>query len=115
MPLEEMNPYLYALVAQYEMLGMICLGKVPDPSSNETQCDLARAKMVIDTVEMLDAKMKGNLTETEDREMKRILTLLRLNYVEEVNRGSGEKDEPSTEPAKEEKSAQKEGGESQEG
>ncbi|MCK4413192.1 MAG: DUF1844 domain-containing protein [Candidatus Eisenbacteria sp.] len=101
----DFDPYLRQLIAQYEMLGLVWLGKLPEPTSGETQCSLPHAKAAIDTVEMLAAKTRGNLTSAEDQEMRRVLTLLRLNFVEEVNReqsgaGKGEQEAPPvTEPA----------------
>ena len=83
---EAFNPYLRHLIAQYEYIGMVWLGKVPDPAKGEIHRELDQVKEVVGFLEMLEAKTSGNLTEDEARELRRALTLLRLNYVEELRK-----------------------------
>jgi len=83
------DPGLLFLIAQYEMLGMIGLGKLPDPTGAAPSRDLGRARQAIDLLEMLERKTRGNLTAVEEGELRRVLTLLRLNFVAEASAASG--------------------------
>jgi hypothetical protein len=78
----EASPYLLMLVAQFEMIGMIGLGKLPDPATQKAAVDPERARFAIDMLTALEEKTRGNLIDEEERELRRVLTLLRLNYVE---------------------------------
>jgi hypothetical protein len=80
------STYWMLLITQYETLGMIGLGKLPDPVDGRAERDLQRTRMAIDMLAMLEAKTRGNLAQEEERELQRVLTLLRLNYVSEAQR-----------------------------
>jgi hypothetical protein len=86
-----------ALLAQYEALGLIGLGKLADPTTGQPHADLGRARAAIEMLQMVEAKTRGNLAEPEERELRRVLTTLRLNYVEEARRDAagGPTPEPS--------------------
>lgn len=86
MPTAEFDPHLRRLIAQYEFIGMIWLGKVPDPDTGTAHRELDAVREVIGMLEMLERKTRGNVSEGEERELRRVLTLLRLNYVEEARR-----------------------------
>ena len=83
MAANDFHPLLRQLITQYEWLGMFLLGKVPDPATGKTQRELPQVREVIRFLEMLETKTRGNLTHGEETELRRVLTLLRLNYVEE--------------------------------
>ncbi|MBP6874962.1 MAG: DUF1844 domain-containing protein [Candidatus Eisenbacteria bacterium] len=83
--MSEFDPYLREIIMQYEVLGMMLLGKVPS-RDGEVHKDLEQVRAVVGLLEMLERKTRGNLSEDEQRELRRVLTLLRLNYVEEANR-----------------------------
>jgi len=61
--------------------GMIALGLLPTPTSDEPEVHLEQAKHTIDTLDMLKQKTEGNRTEQESAEMEHILHELRLAYV----------------------------------
>ena len=59
------------------------LGMVPDPETgNPAEPNLPVAQQTIDTVEMLQKKTEGNLTDQETALLKNLLTELRMRYVE---------------------------------
>ncbi len=60
---------------------LVHLGEVPDPLTKEKKVDLVLAKQVIDTLEMLREKTKGNLTPEEEELFKSILFDLKLRFV----------------------------------
>ena len=59
----------------------VALGLRPNPVTNETKKDLAAARHAIGMLEMLDAKTKGNLDDSERRLMSAILADLRMAFV----------------------------------
>lgn len=63
---------------------LACLGDIPEPSNGETTRDLACAKHVIDTLEMLKQKTEGNLDREEQELLNHMLYDLKLRYVRAV-------------------------------
>lgn len=109
-----------SLVYSLQMQGMMQLGKLPNPMTNQTEVELDGAQVSIDMLDMLKEKTKGNLDEDETRFITQVISDLKLNYVDEKNKAdknageikSGEGNEVNKEPneVKEEGSAD-EGGE----
>ncbi len=68
------------------------LGKVSNPASGKPEKNLQFAKRLIDILEVLQLKTKGNLECEEEKILDNILTDLRLNYVDELKKekSSGE-------------------------
>lgn len=60
------------------------LGVIPDPQSSVVHKDLMQARAMIDIIEMLRDKTRGNLEEVEERMMEEMLEELHLQYVREV-------------------------------
>jgi len=66
-------------------LGMqvtIALGDTPNPATNKKETDLNQAKFLINILEILKEKTKGNLTEEESTLLENILYELRMRYIE---------------------------------
>lgn len=59
----------------------VYLGLVENPFTGQKEEDLEAAKHVVDTVEMLREKTKGNLNETESTYLDDLLYGLRMEYV----------------------------------
>ena len=53
------------------------LGQLPNPATGEKQVNLRAAQSVIDSLEMLEIKTEGNLTDEEERLLHTALTNLR--------------------------------------
>jgi hypothetical protein len=68
--------------------GMIALGKLMNPVTRKVEVHLEAARDTIDTLEALEARTRGHLDSDEARVLRQALTDLRLNYVEEMKRGS---------------------------
>jgi hypothetical protein len=74
------------LVQMLGSLALNALGKLADPSTGkEGEVNLEHAREMIDLLDMLEAKTKGNLSNEERRFLDLQLTNLRLTYVDEVN------------------------------
>ena len=65
--------------------GMVQLGKVINPITNQVERDLQSAKATIDLLMLLRDKTKGNLAKEEQDVLAQALSTLQLNYVEESN------------------------------
>ena len=93
------------MVLQMSGLATLLLGKAPHPETGKSMRDLQGAQLVIDQLDMLQTKTKGNLSPEEDKLLRQTLMGLRLEYVEAVNRPAPEEEAknkdaaPSTEPA----------------
>ena len=83
---------LTQLVLMFETAALQHMGKLKNPFTDRIERDLQQARISIDMLEMLHAKMKNNLTAEEERMFSGALRDLRLNYVEEAAK-------PATEPA----------------
>lgn len=64
------------------MQTLMALGEIPNPATGRAQADAAQAQYLIDVLQMLSDKTKGNLSEVETSEMKTILYQLRLKFVQ---------------------------------
>jgi hypothetical protein len=74
------------LVLMFHGAAMQHLGKLKNPLSEKIERDLRAAQGMIDLLEMLKARTKGNLAAEETRMLDQVLQELRLNYVDEVNK-----------------------------
>ena len=95
---EQMNEFLFSqVVLMFQGAAWQHMGKVMNPGTNKVERDLAQAKHSIDMLGMLEAKTKGNLSDNEQRFLEHALYELRMNYIDEVNKGPDEADAPADE------------------
>ena len=95
---EETFAALFAnMVVQHSNMALMCLGKVPHPDSGELVEDLESARMLIDQLEMLESKTKGNLDKREEALLKKALGAVRMAFVETVE-GTDAPVEPGAAP-----------------
>ena len=92
---QKIDMHLLQLVFSLQAGAMQQLGKVASPINGKIERDLEMARHTIDIVEMLDNKMKGNLTEEEEKFIGHVLYELRLNYVDESKKSDTASDESS--------------------
>lgn len=96
---EELLSALFAnLVVQQTNMAFMFLGKVPHPETNQPIFDFESAKLIIDQLEMLRVKTKGNLTAREEDLLKQSLTHLRMTFVEVVNQAESASEPGSAVP-----------------
>ena len=92
------------LVNTFVQSAWISLGKVKNPVSDELERNVERASYYIDLLDMLQAKMKGNLSEWEEQYILHSLSELKLNYIDEKKKkevaDDNEKSKASDEPNK---------------
>jgi len=102
------------LIKTFESAAWIQLGKIKNPQTDRIERDLAQAQYSIDMLDMLKAKTKGNLSEEEVRLLDSIITNLKLNFVDEMEKekkreGAKETGASEEPPASGEQEKKKEG------
>ncbi len=106
----EENPLFYQVVLTFHTAAWQQMGKVVNPFTQKSEVNLEAASLSIDMLDMLRSKTKGNLTPEEDKFLERVLSDLKLNYIEELKKPRAEeKETESAEPETEEKTAETEG------
>ena len=92
------------LVNTFVQSAWISLGKVKNPVSDELERNVEQASYYIDLLDMLQTKMKGNLSEWEEQYIVHSLSELKLNYIDEKKKKTeavdSEKSEASNKPNK---------------
>ena len=83
--LQEMR--LLALIDMLASGALTALGKIVDPATGkEGPVMLDQARMMIDLLEAIQFKTKGNQTDREKQILELNLTNLRLTFIDEANR-----------------------------
>ncbi|HOL23034.1 MAG TPA: DUF1844 domain-containing protein [bacterium] len=81
--------------------GWQAMGKVANPLTGKTEKNLELARQIIDIMEMLHEKTKGNLTKDEERILTATIAELQLNYVDEMEKERASKEKKSADGEKE--------------
>jgi len=68
------------------MEAMMALGDLENPVTHKKDSNLEHAKILIDTLEMLNEKTKNNLDKEEDEALNSILYDLRMRFVNKANK-----------------------------
>jgi hypothetical protein len=71
------------------MQAWIALGMIPNPVTEKTEENFNQAKFIIDTLEVLEKKTKGNLDKEETELLEHLLYDLRLAYVDKTMKTNG--------------------------
>lgn len=91
---------LFNLVMMFHSAAMQQMGKLKNPMTDAIERDMEQARLSIDMLDMLQAKTAGNLGEDESKFIGHVISELKLNYVDEVNKDKQKAAEsaPSAEP-----------------
>ncbi|MCS7180305.1 MAG: DUF1844 domain-containing protein [bacterium] len=76
------------IVTFFAEMGWQSPGKIPNPLTGKIEKKLEVVKEIIELLEILKEKTKGNLTEEEDRFLNTTIANLQLNYVDEISKES---------------------------
>lgn len=93
-----------AIVNSIAMQAIMALGGVEDPQTKKRYVDPPIAKFHIDSLEVLQEKTKGNLTDEEAKLIEQVLYQLRMNFVQVMQHlqnqqgGQGPDASPQTPP-----------------
>ena len=83
---EKQSALFVQLVLMLHGAAMQNLGKIKNPATDKIERSLPAAQGMIDVMEMLQARTRGNCTPEEAKLLDHVLQELRLNYVDEVNK-----------------------------
>ena len=89
------------LIINLQSTAMIALGKLINPLTQNIERNLDQAHFTIDMLGMLEEKTGGNRTEEETRTLRRVLTELRMNYLDEVGKERKEQEKEQEKKARE--------------
>jgi hypothetical protein len=107
----EMTQRFIAFVMMHAQQASLFLGEIPHPETGETVRNLDAARFMIDQLEMLQEKTRGNLSSEESQILSSVLSDLRLAFVRitaspggaaSAPATSAESTEPASEPAESE-------------
>jgi hypothetical protein len=83
---EKESALFMGLVLMFHAAAMQHMGKTKNPLSDKIERNLEQAQFVIDTLDAIASKTKGNLSEEETRFLANVIKELKLNYVEELDK-----------------------------
>ena len=81
------------LVGTFQSSAWIALGKIKNPMTEKSRVNIEQASFYIDLLDMMQEKMKGNLTDYEEQMLINTVSELKLNLIDEKNI-SKDKNEP---------------------
>ncbi len=84
---KEMKRDIKSIVLLLATQGMINLGEIIDPVTQEAKINLEGAEVFIQLLEELDVKTRGNLTQEEDAFLRDVLDNLKKIYDKKLNAG----------------------------
>lgn len=84
-PAQRSTALFTGLVLQHANLASVFLGRTPNPETGKAEVNLEAASLFIDTLEMLEAKTRGNLLPEEASLLSETLTNLRFAFVQAAN------------------------------
>lgn len=78
-----MKPTFLTVIQVFQIEGMVALGKMLNPGTNQITKSIEHARYVIDVLDVLHQKTKGNLDPSEASFLDQTLSTLKLNFVDE--------------------------------
>ena len=73
------------LVGTFQSSALIALGKIKNPMTEKSKVNIEQASFYIDLLDMIQEKMKGNLTDYEEQMLINTVSELKLNLIDEKN------------------------------
>jgi len=75
---------LFDMLISQSVYGVwIALGKMKNPVTDKTEVDLRSASLQIDMLEMINSRMEASLDKNEKEYIDKVLSELKMNFVEE--------------------------------
>ena len=71
------------LVGTFQSSAWIALGKIKNPMTEKSKINIEQASFYIDLLDMMQEKMKGNLTDYEEQMLINTVSELKLNLIDE--------------------------------
>ena len=73
------------LVGTFQSSAWIALGKIKNPMTEKSRVNIEQESFYIDLLDMMQEKMKGNLTDYEEQMLINTVSELKLNLIDEKN------------------------------
>jgi hypothetical protein len=90
-PNKEQQLFMY-LVGTFQSSAWIALGKMKNPMTDKIEPNLEQASFYIDLLDLMQMKMKGNMSEYEEQMLINTVSELKMNFIEEQKK-IGESDD----------------------
>ena len=71
------------LVGTFQSSAWIALGKIKNPMTEKSRVNIEQASFYIDLLDMMQEKMKDNLTDYEEQMLINTVSELKLNLIDE--------------------------------
>ena len=81
------------LVVTFQSSAWIALGKIKNPMTEKSKVNIEQASFYIDLLDMMQEKMKGNLTDYEEQMLINTVSELKLNLIDEKNISKDKKEQ----------------------
>ena len=85
------------LVLSLHSAAMQQMGKLKNPITDKVERNLGQAELSIDMLDMIKKKTEGNLSEEENKFLKQMLNELKMNFMDEKNKGEEKPPEEESE------------------
>ena len=95
-----------SLILNFQAAAWQQMGKIKNPFTDKIERNLEQAKASIDLIDMLAVKTANNLHENEKKLIDRILSELKMNYLDEIKKEPPQKAAEQEQAAAEEKSSE---------
>ena len=82
---QKMTSLFLNLVQQFYQSALIFMGKIENPQTKKMEINKDMARYFIDSLEMLQFKTKGNLSDQEEQMLTKIIQDLKIDFVKENN------------------------------
>ena len=79
------------LVGTFQSSARIALGKIENPMTEKTKVNTDQASFYIDLLDMMQEKMRGNLTDYEEQMLINTVSELKLNLIDKRKNYSKDK------------------------
>ena len=73
-----------SFISTLAMQALVAMGEVAHPQTGQVEPDLPQSRYLIDMIQLLTEKTKGNLSKEEDQELKTLLYELRVKFVKKT-------------------------------
>ena len=81
------QPTFTVFISSLGMQAMLAMGKLENPMTKKIEKNYDQARFLIDTLEIIQEKTKGNLNQEEDKALQEYLFNLRMMYIGEKKDG----------------------------
>lgn len=85
---EKQTMLFVQLISSLHGAAMMQMGKMKNPQTGTLERNLEQAELTIDMIDMLKEKSKGNLSGEEQRFIDTVLSEVKINFVDEKNKGN---------------------------